>query len=142
MEKDNIIFRIIRSTFANDSRFFKFKKYFYYKIGLYAETLVIVFMFFKGYKLIKHRYNNYCGEIDLILCKGKTIVFVEVKTRTTEIDYFAIVSSNQKRRIIKSSEVFLAKYKKYNKHFSRFDICIVNSILPWKIHHIQNVWGI
>ncbi len=136
-----MIQNIIRKFFSNDIRFFKSKKYFSNRIGFYAEYLVIIFMFFKCYRVLAKRYKNYAGEIDLIFIKHKSVIFVEVKARTGDIDYFGLVSNYQKNRIIKSANIFLAKYDKKNKYSRRFDICVVFSVLPWKINHIKNAWN-
>lgn len=137
-----MLLRVIKFIFTNDIRLVRFKKYLSYKTGIYAENLVIIFMFFKGYRLIKHRYRNYAGEIDLIFLRFKVVIFVEVKARTGDIDYFGLVSCYQKSRIIRASEVFLAKYDKRDKYTKRFDVCVVNSIIPWKIKHMKNIWDV
>lgn len=38
----------------------------------------------KGYKIINRNFHSKLGEIDLIAIDGKTLVFVEVKTRWNE----------------------------------------------------------
>ena len=136
-----MLFNVIKKIVSNDKRFFKIQKYIANRVGWYAEYLVIIFMFFKGYKLFKHRYRNYCGEIDLIFVRRKKIIFVEVKARSGEIDYFGLVSKWQKRRIIASANVFLSKYDRFATYGVQFDICVVFSMFPWRINHIKNAWN-
>ena len=53
-------------------------------LGKKGESQAVYFLKQKGYKILKTNYANKIGEIDII-CKFKEeIVFVEVKTRTTE----------------------------------------------------------
>lgn len=55
------------------------------KIGLYGEELAEKFFLKKGYKILDKRFQTRFGEIDLVVGKGEMIVFVEVKTRTSNI---------------------------------------------------------
>ncbi|MEA1961796.1 MAG: YraN family protein [Bacillota bacterium] len=49
--------------------------------GKYGEELAVNYLLSKGYKIIVRNYRSKEGEIDIICSDGKTIVFVEVKTR-------------------------------------------------------------
>ncbi len=55
------------------------------KIGLYGEELAEKFFLKKDYKILEKRFQTRFGEIDLIIGKGEVIVFVEVKTRTSNV---------------------------------------------------------
>ncbi len=66
--------------------------------GFRAETLALVFMMLKGYRPLARRYGGKGGEIDLILRRGRAIVFVEVKARD-ELDKAAEAISPRKRRV-------------------------------------------
>ena len=53
-------------------------------LGRKGEAMAVSFLKKKGYKILKTNYVNKIGEIDVI-CKYKDeIIFVEVKTRSTE----------------------------------------------------------
>ena len=49
--------------------------------GLRAETIARLTLALKGYRLLARRYGGKGGEIDLIMQRGRAIVFVEVKAR-------------------------------------------------------------
>lgn len=49
--------------------------------GLRAEWLAILFLTAKGYRLLERRHGGKGGEIDLIMRRGRTVIFVEVKAR-------------------------------------------------------------
>ena len=49
--------------------------------GLRAETVARLFLGLKGYRLLARRYGGKGGEIDLIMRRGRAVVFVEVKAR-------------------------------------------------------------
>ena len=113
----------------------KLKSYYF---GILAEYLVIIFLFFKGYKFLKRRYKNYYGEIDLIFKKNNLLVIVEVKARRIINTIEEILSYHQQRRIIDSALKFVAKNKKYQNLGIRFDLVI---ILPFKMPlHLKGYW--
>ena len=53
-----------------------------YQKGKFAEFWVALILQFKGYKILKKRYRNYFGEIDIIAKKSNIIIAVEVWIRT------------------------------------------------------------
>jgi putative endonuclease len=66
--------------------------------GLRAETVALLFLMLKGYRPLERRYGGKGGEIDLILRRGRAVVFVEVKARDN-VDEALEAISPQKRRI-------------------------------------------
>ena len=50
--------------------------------GTWGEAQVAAYLRKKGYQLLGHSFHCRFGEIDLIAKKGKTLCFVEVKTRS------------------------------------------------------------
>lgn len=113
-----------------------------YKSGKAAEFLARIFLRLKGYGILRKNYktgkNMNIGEVDFIAHKGKTIIFVEVKKRTTlEMAAYA-VTENQKKRIIRGAELFLKQNPQYKNFDVRFDVVLV--AFPLKIRHIKNAW--
>ena len=49
--------------------------------GRRAEWLAILWLTAKGYRLLERRYGGKGGEIDLVMRRGRTVAFVEVKAR-------------------------------------------------------------
>ncbi len=52
-----------------------------YQLGVWGESQALSFLEMCGYSCLAQRYRRRCGELDLIVKKNSTIVFVEVKTR-------------------------------------------------------------
>lgn len=52
-------------------------------VGAAGETIASAFLKKKGYRVIGSNYRTPLGEIDLIARQGRTIIFAEIKTRTT-----------------------------------------------------------
>ena len=82
-----------------------------------------------GYKCIVRNYRCPLGEVDLIAKDGKTLVFVEIKTRRRKsLGYAKEAITERKKRQL--SKVALA-YMKANdcSHMkSRFDVVAINII--------------
>ena len=53
--------------------------------GKEGEDLAYQFLIEQGYKVIERNFRIRGGEIDIIAFDGKTLVYVEVKTRTQKI---------------------------------------------------------
>ena len=53
-------------------------------LGKKGEKLVEKYLLDRGYKLLKRNFRTPFGEADLVMQAGDEIVFVEVKTRTSE----------------------------------------------------------
>lgn len=51
--------------------------------GIKGEDLAVTFLHKKGYKIIHRNFRAKGGEIDIIAIDGDTLVFIEVKTRST-----------------------------------------------------------
>lgn len=54
-------------------------------LGKKGERLAVKTMKKLGYKLIKRNYTTPFGEADAIMRKGEMTIFVEVKTRTSDL---------------------------------------------------------
>ena len=75
---------------------------------------------------LKFLYANFCsehGEIDLIFREGKTLVFVEVKTRSSEswTRPAAAVNADKQRKLIATARDYLRLLRHPNVPY-RFDI--------------------
>ncbi len=113
-----------------------------YRAGHLAEKIALVFLMMKGYRLVKMNYQvgrgTGAGEVDLIMKKGKDLVFVEVKKRPdAEAGKYAIKPKNQSR-IMRASSVFLSRFPEYQTYHIRYDAVL---ICPWKRpQHLPNAW--
>jgi putative endonuclease len=64
-----------------------------------AEWLAAAFLTAKGYRVLARRYGGKGGEIDLIVRRGKTVAFVEVKARG-DLDVASDAITAEKRRLM------------------------------------------
>lgn len=105
--------------------------------GNWAEKLAIALLTMKGYSVLARRFRTRFAEIDLIVKRGRTIVFVEVKQRATRREGLESVRRAQQMRIAEAANVFLSTRNFVNPEL-RFDaIIIVPRRLPL---HLENAW--
>jgi putative endonuclease len=109
------------------------------KRGHAAETAALMLLRLKGYRLLARRFKSHHGEIDLIVRRGATTAFVEVKSRANHDDAVTSVTHYQSKRISAAAALWMAHDAKSNEGNCRFDIVAVNSYL-WP-SHIENAFS-
>ncbi len=92
----------------------------------------------KGYRLLARRFKTGQGEIDLIMRRGETTAFIEVKTRSSHDAAVTSVTTYQSRRISAAAGIWMARDQASNQGPCRFDIVTVNAYL-WP-SHIENAF--
>ena len=110
-----------------------------YYLGLEGENIAAQYLTKEGYTILGRR-QRICGiEIDIIASTADTLVFVEVKTRST--DYFAspesAVDVKKQRRMISAAD-FYAREKNINTEI-RFDIIAI--VLNADTHCLNHIKG-
>lgn len=109
-----------------------------YRAGIWAEKFAAVWLFFKGYSVLARRYKCPLGEIDLIVKRGKTIAFVEVKYRQSLADAAFSISDHQKQRIVRSANFWLQANSQQVYETLTMDVILLAPLrLP---QHIQNAF--
>jgi putative endonuclease len=109
------------------------------KRGHRAETAALILLWCKGYRLLARRFKSHHGEIDLIMRRGKTTAFIEVKARPTHDDAVIAVTTYQSKRISAAAGLWMGKDQFAAQNFCRFDIVAVNAYLWPK--HIENAFS-
>ena len=96
-------------------------------VGREAERHVADELKVRGWEIVERNYACRGGEIDIIARKGGTMVFVEVKARSTD-EYGTAeeaVDERKQKRIIKAAGKYLAEHDTGCENF-RFDAAIVD----------------
>ena len=91
-------------------------------LGAWGESLAAEYLQKKRYKVIASQYRCRFGEIDLIVCNRKHIVFVEVKLRKS--DQFARAAEfvdYHKQNRLRTTAAFYLSENETNLH-PRFDV--------------------
>jgi putative endonuclease len=108
-----------------------------YKTGLKAENIAAWFLRLKGYRVVARREKTPVGEIDLIVQRGRVLVFVEVKARGTIDGALESIHARQRSRIIRAAEYYLAGQRAQFSE-TRFDVIAIE--FPLKIQHIRSAF--
>lgn len=81
-------------------------------LGLLGEELAFHYLANQGYKILLKNYENPLGEIDLIAKEKGTLVFVEVKTRSSLSmgSPLESVTFHKRAQIAKSARYYMKRY--------------------------------
>lgn len=108
------------------------------RLGFFGERKAVKYLKKKGYKIVCRNYKCPFGEVDVIAEQGDTLVFAEVKTRSS--DAFGLpneaVDRERKSRYVRSAKYYFAG--KSIERTVRFDVI---EILNGKINHIENAFS-
>ncbi len=113
--------------------------------AVFGEEEACKFLVKKGYKILERNFRKGYGEIDIIASHNHTLVFIEVKTRSSN-KYgtpFDAISPQKLRLLIKG-----ANFYKYMLHPELPDEMRIDAIgvMVWgneilSIEHLENVSG-
>ncbi|MCK4257535.1 MAG: YraN family protein [Halanaerobiales bacterium] len=112
------------------------------EVGRLGEKMARDFLLRKGYNILAENYRTSQGEIDLVTEENKTIIFVEVRTRSTRLfgSPLESITPTKRERLIRVAIQFCAQYYLYSQNF-RFDVIGISLYenIP-KIEHITNAF--
>ena len=95
-------------------------------LGISGENLACDALARRGYAILARRYRTRVGEIDIVARDGETLVFVEVKTRTS--GNFGVpaeaVTWRKRRRVVTMARWYLTE-KGLHGCLCRFDVVTV-----------------
>jgi putative endonuclease len=86
------------------------RRRFTYLRGRGAERLALIWLMLKGYRPLARRFSAQGGEIDLIMRRGGTVAFVEVKARGTMEVALDSIGATKKRRFARAARAWLSRH--------------------------------
>jgi putative endonuclease len=107
--------------------------------GLRAENLAAGYLLAKGYRLLARRYKTPVGEIDLIVKRGRTLVFVEVKARTGHAAAAEAIHGRNQQRVVRAAQHYLQAHPEHATLTVRFDAMLL-AWYRWP-HHIVHAFS-
>ena len=112
-------------------------------VGNDGEDRAVSFLLEKGYSIIDRNWRTRSGEIDIIVYKNETLVFVEVKTLPHgTLDMIKKELNQQKlERILKTSKRFLLNHRQYSNSYIRFDVIVIDMPGLEPVYHIENAFS-
>lgn len=106
------------------------------RFGRKGEFWARTFLVFKGYRVLAERFKARGGELDLIVKRGQTLVFVEVKARRSKQALGEAFEGVRQDRIINAARYWLAQNPKYETRTIRFDV-IGLAPFVWPVHIVD-----
>jgi putative endonuclease len=108
-------------------------------LGARGEDAAVHFLKRLGYRIVERGYDSPLGELDIIAVDARTIVFVEVKTRTSSDAGHPTeaIDENKQRRMTQSALAYM-KSKRLLEHSSRFDVVAVTWPPDSRRPHIEH----
>ena len=97
--------------------------------GMHAEIVAALYLSLKFYTVVARRFTASGGEIDLIVRRGRTIVFVEVKARADLVAAADAIGADKRRRIMRAVE----RWRTRNPWSETFSLrCDAVLVSPWR----------
>jgi putative endonuclease len=114
------------------------------RIGRVGEKQAERFLKRNGYRMVTRNYSCDGGEIDLVALDGRTVVFVEVKTRSSDehADPQDAVTPEKQRRLIRAAKAFIQQTRSQDRA-CRFDVVAITLAgdKPGRIELFRNAFG-
>jgi putative endonuclease len=95
-------------------------------VGKAGEEAAVQYLRHCGYRILERNYRCRLGEIDLIARDGKTLAFIEVKTRRSQRfgPAASAVTRAKQRHLIRVSQVYLTQMGQAHE-LCRFDVVTI-----------------
>jgi putative endonuclease len=113
-------------------------------LGRRGELAALVLLWLKGYRLRHRNWRGPRGELDLVMQRRGQVVFVEVKTRSS--DSFggarSAVDRDKQRRLTAAAAAYLSRFSLWDWP-CRFDVVTVERSVRfpfWRLAHLRNAF--
>ena len=105
--------------------------------GHWGETRAAWYLRLKGWRILARREKLKVGEVDIVARRGRTIAFVEVKTRNRPGDLELAIDAYRLRRVVAAARMLAPRHARPGDNI-RIDVIL---IAPgrWP-RHLVNVW--
>jgi len=92
-------------------------------LGAEGERAAEKFLRRNGYTIVQRNYRCALGEVDLIALDRRTIVFIEVKTRTQPGfgSPLEAVDRRKQRQVLRAAQHYLSEHRLHDRD-ARFDV--------------------
>lgn len=107
------------------------------KFGRWGERRAAWWLRFHGWRIVAQRVKLKMGEIDLVARRGRTTVFVEVKTRATPAELDLAIDEYRLRRVAAAVNAVSHRYARAGDDI-RIDVILI-APRCWP-RHLTNVW--
>ena len=108
-------------------------------LGRYGEILAALVLILKGYRILDRNYRNKLGELDIVAQKGKVLVFVEVKARSSKRFGQAVEAVGPKKQArIRKLALTYCRHCGRNLYQTEMQFDVIEVYPPFHVSHIKN----
>jgi len=111
-------------------------------LGLLGERIAAKWLRGRGWRVLEHRFRNGHRDLDLVVQRGKTVAFVEVKTRT-DLSFggpASAVDFCKLQQLRRSALVWMARHGRVGTEYRIDVISVWITENQAKIHHVENAY--
>jgi putative endonuclease len=112
-------------------------------LGAAGEDFAAAYLEAQGYRILDRNVRSAGVEMDIVARRGRTLVFVEVKTRRTRQHGPAVlaVDARKRGRLIRGAQGWLAEHRGRRAEV-RFDVVGVerDDAGAWVAHHVEGAF--
>jgi putative endonuclease len=103
--------------------FFSAKEWTTKELGRRGESRAVWYYRLRGYSILGRNIRDRDGEIDLVARRGRTVVFVEVKTRRSVAagEPWEAVDERKREQMVRAAQRYLAR-ERLGEITARFDV--------------------
>jgi len=110
------------------------------RIGRGGERAALILLLLKGYRPRHRNWRGPAGELDLVVERGGHVVFVEVKTRSSELYGGALAAFDRDKQwaVARTAAAYLSRYSLWDRP-CRFDLVAIErrERFPWwRLRHV------
>ena len=111
-------------------------------IGKKGEEIAIEFLKKDGFEILETNWRHKKLEVDIIAKDGETLVFIEVKTRST--DFFGLpeeyVDYKKEKHLVNAATEYMISVN--HEWAFRFDVVaiLLRNENDWKVNHIKDAF--
>ena len=105
--------------------------------GRRGEWLAAWYLRLKGWRILDRRVKTPRGEVDLVVRRGKLVVFVEVKWRASAQELELAIDEYRLRRVAAAAEVLASRYVRRGDDMRIDALLLAPGRFP---RHLKNVW--
>jgi putative endonuclease len=106
--------------------------------------MALALLMLKGYRLRHRRWQTGTGELDLVMQRRGMTVFIEVKTRSSDLfgGAAAAIGRAKQQRMVRTAAAYLTSFGLWD-HPCRFDVVTIEKgerVLGWRLRHYVNAF--
>ena len=105
--------------------------------GRWGEALAALYLQVQGWRIVARRVRTRVGEVDLVARRGRTTLFVEVKTRATGPELDLAIDRHRLSRVAAAATMLTPRYARPGDDIRIDVILLAPRALP---RHIRNAW--